>query len=540
MDGANGTAIIAGYGLTNVTNNGTITGSINLNQAPGASFAATGNINNSGTLNTGATVVTSMLTNGGTVNTLGLSTIGTTALVGQFSQSGTLQIDINSLATQQVDLLNVSGAATVGGHIEPIAAALLPGSLTVLSAGSLNTTASAQSSLVFNWSATQSGNTLVITPADNFIPQGISLTPSENALASHLGASWSNADRSFAPLFGYLSQVGTSSQYTRVLDTLSAKATQVQSLALANSSGAILGSSMSCPVFVNQSVLLREDNCVWVKVSGQRTNQWQSGDTQGYQVASTGYRIGGQHEIAPTWYLGGSIAAGQTWASANGGSSGYGQTFDGSVALKHTMGPWMIGGSVALASGAFHSNRVVSLPGVGTLPGVYSVQKGNPSIFLAGARLRGAYEFTFTDWYVRPYGDLDVVYSNTPGFQESGSAGYALNVRGGSKTSVVLSQMVEIGGRITLDERTTLRPFVAVGVSFLPNNTRFVDASFVGALPSNGTFRSYAKSPGVLGSFDLGLQLYRDGMFEVKAEYGLKVGGSFISQTGSARVAYHF
>jgi uncharacterized protein YhjY with autotransporter beta-barrel domain len=287
-------------------------------------------------------------------------------------------------------------------------------------------------------------------------------------------------------------------------------------------------------------VLLGEDNCVWAKVTGQQNNQWQSGDTAGYQVASAIYRIGGQHAIAPDWYLGGSLAAGQTWARANGGSSGYGHTFDGSVAVKHTMGPWTIGGAIALASGAFHSSRVVSLPAVGTLPAVYAVENSDPSIFVAGGRLRAAYEFTFADWYVRPFGDLDVIYTNMPGFQETGQAGYALNIRGNGKTSVVLSPMVEVGARAVLDQRTVLRPYAAVGVSVLPNNTRYVDASFVGAFPGDGAFRSFVKTPGVLGNFDAGLQFYFAGGFEVKAEYGVHAGGSYLGQSGSARVAYHF
>jgi uncharacterized protein YhjY with autotransporter beta-barrel domain len=454
--------------------------------------------------------VASILTNSGTLYVFGAGTIGTTALAGAYAQTGggILRVDLNPLAAQQADLLTVSGTATVGGTIVPVASALLPGSVTVLSAGSLTTAVTAQSSLLFNWSATQFGNALVITPSSNFSPQGVSLTPSEQSLAGYLTRAWGNADRQFASQFARLSQITTASQYTMTLDTYSAKATQAQGIALANSAGAILGSAMSCPVFVNQSVLLGEDNCVWAKVTGWQNSQWQSGDTAGYQVASAAYRIGAQHEVAPDWYFGGSLAVGRSWAAANGASSGYGHTFDGSVALKHTMGPWLIGGSIALASGAFHSNRVVSVPATGTLPAVYSVQQSDPSIFIAGARLRGAYEFTFADWYVRPYGDLDVVYTNSPGFQESGQLGAALNVRGTSKTSVVLSPMVEFGGRAVLDEQAVLRPYAAVGLSFLPNNTRYVDASFVGALPSDGTFRSFTRVP---GDFDFGLQLYRAG-----------------------------
>jgi hypothetical protein len=100
--------------------------------------------------------------------------------------------------------------------------------------------------------------------------------------------------------------------------------------------------------------------------------------------------------------------------------------------------------------------------------------------------------------------------------------------------------MVEFGGRLALQEGIIVRPYAAIGVSFLPNNTRTVNASFVGAQPGDGTFQTFINSPNVLGDVDVGVQLYRAGGFEVKAEYALKAGNPYVSQTGSLRAAYHF
>lgn len=296
---------------------------------------------------------------------------------------------------------------------------------------------------------------------------------------------------------------------------------------------------MSCPVFVTAGTLLGEDSCVWAKFSGNRTDQYSSGGDAGYRVDGTNYRIGGQAEFAPNWFVGGSLSTGNVWSQA-GGSSGNGQTYDGSVAVKHTMGPWMFASSIALAGGTFNNTRVISLPGAGTAPGVNAQLQSDSSIFIAGGRLRGAYDFALGDWYIRPYGDLDVIYSNAPGFQESGPGGLGLNVRSFSKTSVVISPMVEFGGRLALQQGIIVRPYAAIGVSFLPNNTRTVNASFVDAQPGDGTFQTFINSPDVLGDLDVGVQLYRAGGFEVKAEYALKAGNEYVSQAGSLRAAYHF
>jgi hypothetical protein len=100
--------------------------------------------------------------------------------------------------------------------------------------------------------------------------------------------------------------------------------------------------------------------------------------------------------------------------------------------------------------------------------------------------------------------------------------------------------MVEVGARRSLNDGMILRPYAAVGLSFLTNNTRVVSASFVGAQAADGTFANYIRSPDLLENLDLGLQLYREGGFEVRAGYMLRAGGEFLAQGGSARVAFHF
>jgi len=51
--------------------------------------------------------------------------------------------------------------------------------------------------------------------------------------------------------------------------------------------------------------------------------------------------------------------------------------------------------------------------------------------------------------------------------------------------------MVEFGGRITTNDNETLGVFAAIGMSFLPDNTRVIDATFVGASPADGTFPQF-------------------------------------------------
>jgi hypothetical protein len=538
VDGIPGNAILTNSGYTNVTNAGTITGNINLAGGLGA-------ITNNGTLNTGPNLVASTLTNNGTIAVGGQGGVATTTLTGNLVQSasGTLAVDINSTAAgQKADLLKVTGTASVQGTVAPSASSssLLPGTLTVLTASNgLTLSAATTQSLVMNWNLAQAGNSATLSPVANFTPQGVALSSGAASVAHYFTNAWNGSDSMFAGAFARLSQVTSASQYTAILNSYAARA--LGSTAVVNSEGTLLGAPLSCPVFADQGTILDEDNCAWAKFTGSQTSQTSTTNMPGYQIAGTTYRIGGQHEIAPYWYLGGSFAAGQTWATESGGSS-VGQVFDGSMAVKHTMGPWLFAGSFALATGSFKNDRSVNIPAVGAFSGVNTLLQSDSKSFLTGGRLRAAYDFAFGNWYIRPYADLDLVYSYVPGFQESGQLGfgYALNVHGGSNTNVIVSPMVEFGGRYNIDATTILRPYAAVGMRATPDNTQTLTASLVGAQPGDGTFQSYTKSPDVLAKVSVGFQLYRVGGLEMRGEYNLEAANAFLSQTGSARVAYHF
>jgi hypothetical protein len=85
-----------------------------------------------------------------------------------------------------------------------------------------------------------------------------------------------------------------------------------------------------------------------------------------------------------------------------------------------------------------------------------------------------------------------------------------------------------------------LRPYLTVGAAITPDNRRTVQAGFLGASVQAGSFATTIDAPTVLGVLDIGLQVYRRGGFEVKAEYGLRASDTYLTQNGSLRAAYHF
>ena len=537
VDGAGGMAIFTRDGWTNVINGGTLLGDINLANGDGT-------IANNGRLYSGSAIFAKTLTNAGTVNVGGPGAIGTTAVYGAYTQTatGVLAADIDALASQKADLLTVGGSASVAGTVQPLALNLLPGTYTVFLSDALASSAIVPSSLLFNWQLSGASSTgLAITPYAHFTPPGVALDAAETSLAQYLTTGWNNADPHLAPLFGYLSQIGGGAgDYKAVLDSLSPEAAHALSSALIDNAGSILGASLSCPVFADKATMLGEDQCIWSKVTGNWTNLDRSSGQGSDSISAVTYRLGAQKQLAPGWYLGGSLGLGESWQSSDDGSSGNGQTFDGSVALKHVAGPWLLAGAVAMANGSFQNDRYLSLPATGTQPAVTAGLTSDTDTLLLGGRLRAGYEVSFPHWYLRPYLDGDVVYAHTPAYQESGNATYALQVSASHQTTFIATPSIEIGNRLDIDPETVLRGYLTLGASIRSNDQRTILASFMGASASDGSFDTVIDSPRVTGNLALGVALYRRGGFEARAEYDMADGTDFLSLGGSIRLAYHF
>jgi hypothetical protein len=137
-----GYAIMAGVGKTNVTNSGTVTGSVDLGSDPGTFTNESG-----GVLNKGAVykVGNNSLHNHGTINIGDEDSVGTTNLEGRIVQydSGRMVVTFDSLGEQTNDRLIVDGTAIIGGTIETRSKSLLPGNYEFLTATDLTLTAHA-------------------------------------------------------------------------------------------------------------------------------------------------------------------------------------------------------------------------------------------------------------------------------------------------------------------------------------------------------------------------------------------------------------
>lgn len=259
-------------------------------------------------------------------------------------------------------------------------------------------------------------------------------------------------------------------------------------------------------------------------------------DEGGFRQDSVTYRIGGQKEFAPGWFLGGSLgyAHGQT-KEADGITGFQGDSYEGSVAIKYQAGPWMFALSGSLGNSSQDNIRALAIGDY------YDQALSKARVITAGARLRGAYEFAFANWYVRPYLDLDALHVRTPFVAEHGAEGFNLNTYGTRKTVLSVSLNPEIGGRFDLANGYWLRPYGSVGFTLLSDDNLVTRVSFQG-VPTEffSTFSTTSRIPDRLLDLGLGLQVSPGSGLEFTAEYQSQLGKDYISQGGAARLSWRF
>ena len=550
-----GRAVVGTINPVDVVNRGVLIGDISLTAIPGRTStvsngpdgygAAILRTRQGGVIDVGAA---GWVKNYATLDIGGVGTVARTDLTGSFLQTsrGRLLVDVAPLAPDgglRADLLTVSGMAWLGGTVQPnVIGGLLPGQYTFLTAGSIGSADAAAAattiqsgSVPVSWTILRAGNSLALSPTANFVsPLGMSLSGDQKSAAEALQTLWNDRSIGEAGLFSRFLSVDSKKGYAAALDELGQESSQYVLTGRTLDTRAGLKRAMSCPAFEGTGTLLREGECVWGRITAARTSLFSSPGEGGYRQNALSYQAGSQVEFAPDWFFG--LSGAYTRAYQNDSDRITGTASDAadvSVALKHQVGPWLFAASANLGY-AWQSNlRAIDIGGGNALA------RAKSEVLTAGGRLRASYQILFGDWYVKPYLDLDLLYSHSPAYSEFGAPGLNLDVRAMSKTLLALSPNVEIGGRFDLDGGRWLRPYGTLGVTLLSDDHFTGLASFQGS-GGLGLFATGSRIPDKLGEAGLGLQIGLGGGVELTGEYQAHVGDRFLSHLGTARLSVRF
>ncbi|QRG07357.1 autotransporter outer membrane beta-barrel domain-containing protein [Xanthobacter dioxanivorans] len=544
-----GIAVESTWGRDTLRNFGTLIGDVDLalggtgevnsfiNELGGTYVSSTRGIVSAGLAGT--------IQNDGAFNIGGTNSFATATVTGGYVQSatGSLMVDVESSASgQQSDLLKLTGSATVEGSIDVhVVNALKPGRFGVIELGKGGSvTAVAQSGTYspISWSVVRDADMVYVSPnADFSAPGGVDMTQSEDRTTAALQGRWNSGsvDMSDAKLFGQLANASSVQDYTRSIDSITPE--ESASVASAQTLGAMtsMKMAMSCPIFAGSGTLMEETSCAWARITGSWVHQTSSADAGGYSLNGVTYRLGAQKEISDDWFLGVTAGLTQSWLSdVSGLSDTSGVAGDIAVSLKHQVGPWLFAASGHFGYGSFDTDRLLDVG-----PALWRTQ-GTSDVLTAAARLRASYEFVNAGWYLKPFADVDFLYTGMPGYTEQGAGGMSLHFFSADQWNVAISPQLEIGGRIDLTPEFWLRPYASAGASFFANDGMDIGVS-LGATPGLvPDFFTRTTIPSVLGNVTAGLQLFSTTGYELRTEYKADFGNNYLAQEASVRFAVTF
>ena len=541
-----GNAIASSWGGTTVIDSGVINGNIALQGSlnslavtPGGTLDADDSIN----LNNG------VLTNQGRLGLGDGAPVSNTTLTGNLvNTGGTIGLGAN-FGTMQANTLSVSGSAKLTSGAVTVGLLGLPSTfdpanmpaLSVIKAQSL-TLAPAMTATptvvltygLFNPNANTVG---VKIQSANFMPASVSslpdVTDDMKSVASALQTAWNegNIDQDatdFVGLGNYTDPAG----YAKALSASDDADAAVSASTMLYSGLQFQNTLHSCPVFVDETTVLNEQDCVYLRNIGSASTL--SDGEGGSSFHSSGYAVelGGEKEFAPGWFVGGAIAPGQTW-SKNSDSEIASNTLDVGLVAKHFITDrLLLAGSVSYGNDSATLSRGVEDNLYGEL-----TSSAQEELNRVTGRVRAEYNIPFPSWYIRPMMDVDLTYTHMNPYTESGAG--VLDVSYDATDNVVpdFSPTVEFGKRLDY-KNLVARLYADIGMTWLVNPDWEQEGNFVD-LP-DADFNTYSALPALLGRLNLGAQLVAWRNLSVQAEYDGTYSPSYTNNTGTIRADWRF
>ena len=530
-DTTDGTAVYSAAASFLGTNYGQITGNLHI-ASGGVTNEGGGTITPYSTLDLGGGV----LVNKGTLDLAAgpAETRLTGSYVGVAGSTIALSADFLQGTS---DHLTVTGDATVGSRLSVRSSTLIPKPVTILTAGGslrILDDVDAQQTPVFRFSPQLSGDSVQVTPHATFRTAG--LNDDEASLAGHLQRIWDGDNPgALAHGFAALSKLADQPSYVATLDSLIDRQVGAIATARIDASRAFVANMNSCPVFVENSLLMQESDCTWIRGTAGRLDASGSKGTAGFDANATTVQIGGQYETWDDVFVAASFGYESSSLDADDdASSASGDVWMGGVGLKYQSGPLLASAMVDLGAGSFDSSRRIVIGG-----DAYTA-RGTPDVANAGLHGRVSYQVHRDGFYLRPSLDLDASYVSLDGYTEGGAGEYNLTVSETDGWVFAATPAVEIGTRVDVGKGTSLRPYLGLGVSLTSGNDWEVESRFAGASSSAGTFTSTIDNPEALGVIRAGVEVMSSDQFDATLVYSGAFGDGYAANAGAIKLTWRF
>ncbi|MFI0847197.1 autotransporter outer membrane beta-barrel domain-containing protein, partial [Mesorhizobium sp. IMUNJ 23232] len=291
-----------------------------------------------------------------------------------------------------------------------------------------------------------------------------------------------------------------------------------------------LDGAMRCPA---DAGTLEVDRCVWGGGSGTYIDQIGAGGYDGRLWSLGG---GGQFALGENWIVGGAAGIDNSdYHSDDGFSRADGTTGYVAAAVGRQFGGFSLTGAVAGSWGAFDTSRSV------VLPGFTGTAEGDTDVATLSGRVRAAYTFAAAFGYVRPTLDVDLVYTHSSGYTESGAGIYNLDVAAADQTALIATPSLEVGTSFAAADGWAIGGFATVGLSLSTEDEWTTSARLEAAPLEAGRFATRLPIADIIGEVGLGLSVANPAHgVEARVEYEGSFGNDYASHGGLLRLSKRF
>ncbi|MVW72676.1 autotransporter domain-containing protein, partial [Bordetella sp. 15P40C-2] len=468
-----------------------------------------------------------------------------THITGDFNQTpnGLLQIGAD-FVDQTTDVLRVDGQATLGGTLNIQSSRLMPERPVVFLESTLINPASTPrgASPLFDYNTTYApGHATVALGASHFDTLAREYGAGSNLreLGDHLQDIWARgSDERLAELYAGFDRAARqgASSFNDALANL-APGISAAPAALKQADMARFASSMqSCPQFQSADLRLSESPCVWGNIATRSTHVDGSHGTSSFDASGVTYQLGVQQQLASKWFVGVSAAYENGHIRADDGRQKLsGHTAYLGATLKHESGPWTIAGTLTGSYASYDSSRRISSTAHGDLSA-----KSSPDVFSLGQRLRVAYTHAMNQAYIKPMVDVDLIYTRMPSYSEQGAGALNLHYESADKWAAILTPGIEIGGRVDLNGKHVLRPYLHVGLSLTSTDHWDSYARLEAAPDGSRAAKATLESGRSFGRVTAGMQIFGGEAFDVRLQYDGLYSSRVQSHGGSLKVSWRY
>nr|WP_310522879.1 hypothetical protein [Polymorphobacter sp.] len=539
------------FGSGNIVNQGVWTGSVDIGQGNGSAVTTSGTFQgdimsdtNPLAVNvTGGTLSSASLSlKGGTLALAGTMIIGTPAVANTsidgrllISPTGVVQLfatDHGALGT-----LTTTGQIGLGAfkltNASKLAAGQTPAIVTA-NGGFTGTASGATDSAVVTATPVLLGTTqYAFRIGSDFAAAPAALSDTKSSVATYLNQGFAQNDAAMAPALALLSDGATRQSNSANLAAVAGQSLVAISAIRHETAIANARALYSCPTFADESTLIRENDCLWLRVEGSWATRDAGSDYAGYDWNSGSLGIGGQRQVADGWFVGGSFGYQTGKLTENGDLASI--SSDGvsaALSVKHQSGPLSLTVATGIGYAWFDSRR--------TIPVADLEARASANLFNWGLHGRAAWRFGSERVYLEPAVDFDLVYLDAGNYTETGAGTFNLEVSDGSNWVASITPGTRVGTRIQLGKGREFDLFAGAGVSFLSGNNLEATARFVGSAAVSGNFTTSFETDNTVARLTAGLRFLSGERFEARLQYDGRLSSRETWHGAQARLVLRF